>query len=71
MSDNECILLTKRLPNDRNASLKAPEDIEKIFSRSFGKTYRLYKSEKKLIKNVQCLITFLRLRCRSLLLKKS
>ena len=71
MSDNECILLTKRLPNDRNASLKAPEDIEKIFSRSFGKTYRLYNSEKKIIKNVQCLITFLRLRCRSLLFKKS
>ena len=71
MNYNKYILLTKRLPNDRNASLKAPEDIEKIFSASFGKTYRLYNSEKKIIKNIQCLITFLCLKCRSLLYRKS
>lgn len=71
MRGNKYILLTKRLPHDRNASLKAPEDIEKIFSSSFGKTIRLYKTEKKIIKNWQCVITFLYLKIRALFFGKS
>lgn len=69
-NNNKYILLTKRLPEDRNASLKAPEDIEKIFSTEFGKTYRLYKSEKYLIKNIQCVITFIYLKCRAFFNRK-
>lgn len=35
------ILLSKYIPSDKNASQKAPEDIEKIFKANYGCTYRV------------------------------
>lgn len=49
----EYILLTKHLPVDQNASLKAPEDIQNIFRKHFGCTYQLYKSEKEIVDNLE------------------
>ena len=39
------ILLTKYIAKDKNASQKAPEDIEKIFLQNFGSTYRVRNIE--------------------------
>lgn len=56
------ILLTKYIAKDKNASQKAPEDIEKIFLQNFGSTYRVRNIENLFLSYFDTLFQILKIR---------
>lgn len=65
------ILLSKYIPSDNNASQKAPLDIESIFNQSHGKTYRLFGTNIRFLRNISIILHYLDIKCRYAFRKNS
>ena len=53
---NNIVMLTKYLPSDRNASQKAPQDIEEVFLKKHKCAMRVYKNNGYVLRNIDCLL---------------
>ncbi len=62
MGEKKAVLLTKYIPDDKNASQKAPKDIEDIFEKNYGRVYRIYYTNRKIIRNIDLIRNYLKLK---------
>lgn len=62
MDETKMVLLTKYIPSDKNANQKAPEDIENIFKKNFGNVYRIYYTNRRVVRNIDLIRNYLKLK---------